>query len=313
MSPVRCHGRRGWSLLTTVLAIVLVAAACHPTITINDRDESPRVEEAPDDQAPEDELPGDEGPLPGDDGGFDEDGETAPERLATYEVRGDQLVGDHADRAAHEALWSVVTDLVPQAARAEIRRLVVSTDGPDGVSGAVAPISDDLRQWELELDPADADPEQLPEIIVHELGHLLTLNVEQVEPELVEDEARFEAAEARCRPRFFTGEGCSRPGSYLDAFVSEFWSDLLPELREIEAIEDDDQYYEHLDAFYEEHRDRVVNDYAATNPGEDIAESWAVWVLGGAAPEGEVAAAKVGFFERYPELVELRDEIRSRS
>ncbi len=322
MSSDGPHRRRGWTISAAVLGAALAVAACHPTITIEDeRDEQPRVERVPGERFPGDELPdpsapddlpGDEVPIPEEEGGFPEGEE--PERLATYEVRADRLVGEHADKAAHEKLWSAVTDLVPQDARDEIRRFVVSTDGPDGISGAVAPIDDDLREWELELDPADADdPGALSEIIVHELGHLLTLNTEQVEPALVDDDARFEAAEARCRPRFFTGEGCSRPGSYLDAFVSEFWSDLLPELREIEAIEDDDEYYERMDAFYEQHRDRFVTDYAVTNPGEDIAESWAMFVLGVEQPGGSVAAAKVDFFEQYPELVELRDQIRSRS
>lgn len=72
--------------------------------------------------------------------------------------------------------------------------------------------------------------------------------------------------------------------------------------------------------------EKYVTEYAASSPedgGEDIAESWAMFVYGdteyaGDADDdgeldvvepGSVAAEKVAFFEDYPELVELRADI----
>lgn len=71
--------------------------------------------------------------------------------------------------------------------------------------------------------------------------------------------------------------------------------------------------------------DTFVTEYAASVPdgGEDIAESWAMFVFGDTefagdadddgdfdvVPAGTIAAEKVAFFEDYPELVELRDAI----
>ncbi len=70
-----------------------------------------------------------------------------------------------------------------------------------------------------------------------------------------------------------------------------------------------------------------MTEYAASIPdgGEDIAESWAMFVFGGtdfagdadddgeldSVPEETLAADKVSFFENYPKLVELRAGILS--
>lgn len=72
--------------------------------------------------------------------------------------------------------------------------------------------------------------------------------------------------------------------------------------------------------------EEYVTEYAASSPddgGEDIAESWAMFVYGGTefagdadddgeldvVPDGTTAADKVAFFEDYPELVELKADI----
>lgn len=89
---------------------------------------------------------------------------------------------------------------------------------------------------------------------------------------------------------------------------------------------------EYADAFNEQfppgddfNADDFVTEYAASDPsgGEDIAESWAMFVYGDTdfagdadddgeldtVPEGTLAADKVAFFEDYPELVELKADI----
>ena len=47
----------------------------------------------------------------------------------------------------------------------------------------------------------------------------------------------------------------------------------------IEAIEDEARYYGALDDFWRQNQDSFVTDYAATNPGEDLAETFTVFVL----------------------------------
>lgn len=54
-----------------------------------------------------------------------------------------------------------------------------------------------------------------------------------------------------------------------------------------------------------------VTEYAATNPGEDIAESFALFILDpkNEAPQRK-AEEKVSFFYKHSDLVSFRDEMR---
>jgi len=56
------------------------------------------------------------------------------------------------------------------------------------------------------------------------------------------------------------------------------------------------EYTAALDQFYVDHEDEFVSDYAATNPGEDIAESFATFVLKPAPSGDTLADQKVAFF-----------------
>jgi hypothetical protein len=62
---------------------------------------------------------------------------------------------------------------------------------------------------------------------------------------------------------------------------------------------------------YERKQGAFVTEYAATNPGEDIAESFALFVLDqrNAAPQ-TVAEKKVAFFYAYPALTAFRNDMR---
>ena len=54
-----------------------------------------------------------------------------------------------------------------------------------------------------------------------------------------------------------------------------------------------------------------MTDYAATNPDEDFAESYMLFVLKEKPTKSTVADQKILFFYDFPELVEMRDVIRS--
>lgn len=211
-----------------------------------------------------------------------------------------------ADDARHQQIWDKFASLIPQGDRALITRYALFTDGVDGEMAYVEPIEGDPTHWLLAVDGADAKNEkELLATLIHEFGHVLTLNNEQVpydsEANLGDD--ALDAAEAAC-PTFFTGEGCSQPDSYINAFHEQFWATLADEHGQIDPQDEDALY-----AFYETYADRFVSDYAATNPGEDITESWTHFVLK-PKPSGQtIADQKVLFFYAYPELVELRAEI----
>ena len=64
-----------------------------------------------------------------------------------------------------------------------------------------------------------------------------------------------------------------------------------------------------IEDFYKTYEDQFVSDYAPTSPMEDIAESWAFFVLSPKPELSSIANEKILFFYEYPELVELRTKI----
>jgi len=250
--------------------------------------------------------------------------------LVTYRLNGDDLEGYglvpaaprlralQEDRVAHEKIWDYFTAIIPREQRALIVTYVVVTDGPDGILASVSQDQSDPALWSLEVDIADsADVRDLTATLVHEFGHLLTLNSAQVppDPDVFNDpwnDEVYARAEAAC-PTYFPGEGCSLADSYINAFFQRFWQGrLYREWLEIDAIPNDDDYYDALDGFFYRYTDQFVNDYAVTNPSEDIAETWTYFVLS-VRPRGTtVAEQKILFFYEYPELVRLREQILAR-
>ncbi len=77
-------------------------------------------------------------------------------------------------------------------------------------------------------------------------------------------------------------------------------------------MEDEDEYAAAAEEFYLSREDDFVSDYAATSPEEDIAESFATFVLKPKPTGDTLADEKVAFFYDYPELVKLRGEMSGR-
>ncbi len=155
------------------------------------------------------------------------------------------------------------------------------------------------------------------------------------------DDAKIRQAQLQkrfvCASNFYDEwSGCMKDDSYLNLFFQKFWADI---------------YSEHsfagervaADEFYKKYDDWFVTGYAMTNPAEDFAESFTAFVLwneekiadakkvcseaGGsvvkiegwtyfkwcnkAYPDNAIWEEKIRFFYDFPELVEMRDFIRS--
>ena len=65
------------------------------------------------------------------------------------------------------------------------------------------------------------------------------------------------------------------------------------------------------DAVYTAHLEGFVNQYASQTCDEDIAESFTMFVLTNKQLDGSICAQKINFFYNYPEMVKIRDHIRS--
>jgi hypothetical protein len=252
------------------------------------------------------------------------------EALVTYQIDGNLIVnpeeaavsGDllayQEDTDAHQKIWVYYANLIPAEHRSDLTQFIIFTDGHDEVMAAVEQDYNDPEKWVLAVDIVDAgNPQELTYTLIHEFGHLLTLNASQVEPDEdifkdPENDDLYEDAMAAC-PQYFPGEGCSAPTSYINLYFQRFWAEIHDEWDEINYIDDDDEYYDALDAFYYQYQDQFVTDYAATNPGEDIAESWTHFVLQPKPAGNSVSEQKVLFFYEFPELVELREKIVART
>ncbi len=249
--------------------------------------------------------------------------------LAIYKVTGEEITdpvfetvptelkSKQDDLATQKQAWEYFAALIPEQHRDMISNYLVLTDGKDNVLAAVAQTRDDPTRWVLEVDIADtSDYANLTFTMMHEFGHLLTLNANQVTPSIdvfnnPGNTEIYNQAASSCSS-YFLGEGCSKNDSYINQFYQRFWSDIYPEWSQVNQIENEALYYEKLNAFYEQHQDRFVSEYASTNPGEDIAETWAYFVLAPKPQGNTIADQKVLFFYEHPELVQLRTEILSR-
>ena len=238
---------------------------------------------------------------------------TAPE----YESVDANLKAYQDDIATQERIWAFYAAMIPSEARSFLTHYIVITDGLGGGLAAVEQTPDNPATWMLNVDIADTENlEELTFTLIHEYGHLLTLNANQVDVDEYifnnpDDEDAYYDAEEDC-PTYFTGEGCAKSSSYFYLFFDTFWRDIYDEWNEIQYIEDDDEYYEALDEFYFDYESDFVTDYAVTNPGEDIAESWAFFITQAKPAGNTIAEKKVLFFYQFPELVALRDEIIAR-
>ena len=247
-------------------------------------------------------------------------------RLVTYPVQGsqlgspsfetvpDELRREQADLSTQQAVWDYFARLIPEQNREFLTEFSVLTDGQNNLLAAVAQSQNDPAHWRLEVDIADAqDHANLTFTLIHEFGHLLTLNEQQVSPSMAvfnsHNDPAVRSHEAAMCPYFFAREGCTKRDSYLNQFYQRFWSDKYEEWFQVESIGDDYLYYTRLNEFYEKYQDQFVTEYAPTNPVEDIAETWTYFVLMPRPQGSTIAEQKVLFFYEYPELVALRQQV----
>jgi hypothetical protein len=246
--------------------------------------------------------------------------------LVTYEVKGDRISGPQIqpvpdnlkdkqkDRATHESIWNYFASIIPPEERSQVAEFSIFTDGNSRHLAAVRQTFSDPKQWMLQVDILDAESYYgLTYTLIHEQGHLLTLSAEQVPPSNAifkyPDNKTIYKQEVSACSQYFPGEGCSNPDSYINEFFNRFWTDIYPEWQQIDLEEDEGTRYTMIEDFYNIYQDQFVSDYAPTSPMEDIAESWAFFVLSPKPELTSIANEKILFFYEYPELVELRTKI----
>ncbi len=225
-------------------------------------------------------------------------------KLARTDGDTSKLNSTARDTAYHQEVWKRVTELIPESYRTHLQYFYIFSDGTEGTMAYVEPMDD--GRWSLAVDAADAkaDPRELTLTIIHEFGHTLTLGVDQVDGA---GDIPYDQAEAQCKPRYFTGDGCAKPDSFIEKFYETFWAGKTAKVyRRVQATstEGDDS------AVYEDNPSAFVTEYAATSVTEDIAESFAYFVFHDRPTGKAIKDDKVRFFEQFPSLMKLRKDMR---
>lgn len=238
------------------------------------------------------------------------------ERIGMWDIKNGRIV---KNRSNNDQLaiyyWDEFNRIFPEElTKKYIKRIVLMTDGLDEKTGALVALSSKNDKWQLEIDIKDVnfnseDKKRLHEsvyTIVHEFGHLLTLNRTQIRPT-----DKFEQGEGEL---YLTQEGEAYKNSYINKFVNLFWKGSL--LNSWDVIQRKYCYteancVEKLYDLYLNNKTEFLTDYAAESPEEDIVESWTAFVLRPKIRKPRtIAHKKINFFYEFPELVEYRKMIR---
>lgn len=228
----------------------------------------------------------------------------------------DEAEADNEER--YQEIWVFLRHILPpNIMKSDVAEYHIFTDGADETLAYVSPLADNANVWLIGIDIADAGQSgkiNTPDFVhttIHEFAHILTLEDDQVPPDTSRtDDDEASDIELSCAT-FYTGEGCALVGSYINQFFNKFWADdYYNEFQDVLWAETDDEYYDNLYAFYETREDQFVTEYAGTNPGEDIAESFTYFVLQDKPTGNSIAEQKILFFYDYPAMVAMRNHIR---
>ena len=97
----------------------------------------------------------------------------------------------------------------------------------------------------------------------------------------------------------------------INLFYQKFWLDVKSSHKWYFEFDNADKFLDDNERFYQTHKKQFVTNYAATNPDEDFAESFTAFVLKEKPTTSTIADQKIQFFYDFPELVEMRDFMRS--
>ena len=234
------------------------------------------------------------------------------------------------DEDLHKQLFDMYVSITPKQVLDEVVYFEIATDNYGGKeSAAVGRSGGDfsMKFW-LSVDPLDMVPSAVSidkkfhkVTMIHENAHILSLGSSQsdndaIPADLYEEpytELRelFQEKTSACANYYSDVPGCMNSNSYMNKFFQEFWADIYPSFKWYFEFDDYDKFEDHNALFYKKYKTQFVTDYAATNPDEDFADSFMLFVLKEKPTKSTIADQKILFFYDFPELVEMRDFIRS--
>ena len=194
---------------------------------------------------------------------------------------------------------SVFPSVFPLSYRDKIGEFLIYNGSVTETNGLSVQINNDLSKWKLgiAINYSNDDQQQLIYTIVHEFGHILTLNNDQINTTIREDSCTT----------FYTDLGCSKSDSYLNQFQNQFWADIWDAFLTAQG-----DGVMGIQSFYTTYSDRFLVQNSANNPKEDIADAFAIFVTREEGSTGNsIAEQKIEFMYNFSELVSLRNYIRT--
>lgn len=143
-------------------------------------------------------------------------------------------------------------------------------------------------QMSVNIPEAENDKREFQLTMAHEFSHVITSTPDQIE------------RGAPTCGTYANGEGCFRPGSFLADWVTQFWGGGL-----IEQVDPKVDPTPDIGAPRCKTNASFLNEYAASNPEEDLSESFAAFVF--RVPLSPSLQPKMAFFAARPELAAFRD------
>ncbi len=223
---------------------------------------------------------------------------------AVYEVsKGEVLtLASGEERPEHKALWRLVSAISPDELTDNyIDTFEVSNNNETDAAGYVVDVNED-GVFAIGFNLPDSDPADGAEtmlLIVHELAHILTLNNDQIPPE---SSCNYDQPEP-CLEASGDSDGL------YENFVERFWSkeDIETSADAVNASEDGSPAESSL---YVENPESYVSEYASSQPGEDIAESFAHYVVTNSYGGNSIADQKQGFFDDFEIAEDYKQQMR---
>ena len=214
----------------------------------------------------------------------------------------------HDDQVLYHKLWQHIVKIVPEEYMDKLVKFEVNTDGVENIMAHVVEETEDYSKWRLAIDlkdsinPDGSFSDEFTNTVIHEFAHVMTLHKDELQGDFIRDKEAYS-----------TEEGYLKTNSYLNQFYQKFWTKIADEHAEAEGLdgEDEAQSGTAIYDFYEKYQDSFVSDYAATNPAEDIAETYRVFVTDDKPTGHSIRDQKILFMYDYSELVKIRSDIRT--
>ena len=219
-----------------------------------------------------------------------EKSDTDKEIKTTYLYNNGDLDKDIVDPAQKQA-WDYFLSIATRDFAKENVALVSFYNNPKSdTMASVSQNEQNNQKWDLEINMKyGEDKPTLIFTLIHEFGHLYSLNRTQVPTDKVES----------C-PTLKLDEGCPTNISLISQFQSKFWKD-------INADPNTNNYGEH----YLNRENSFVSQYAGTNVLEDFAETLAYYIAKDDSGTIEIAKEKIDFMNSNKQIKEMAVRIRS--